>query len=175
MPLIPKQTEFQWLLDRKLMNHVTMWSNTHLLTSVPQLLHKKSVSYLWYPVLPTYAADRASNLPPYCRMWGRWSPEQWGWWHCCTQCREIKSNCWNEPSWVSNFTSWQQPHRQFCLWTEAWRKCFEGPLTICTWSNPLQSIQTTTELQNFCWYVKKLVLCCILKLFIHHNLQCFEE
>jgi hypothetical protein len=40
MPLISKQTEFQWLFGRKLTNHVTMWSNRHQLTSVPQPLHK---------------------------------------------------------------------------------------------------------------------------------------
>jgi len=39
-------------------------------------------------VFPTYATDKASlNKSMHCRTWWRTPPEQWSWWHCCTQYR----------------------------------------------------------------------------------------
>jgi len=89
----------------------------------------------------------------YCRTWWRTSPEQWGWWHCCTQYRQAKFHCRDEPPWVTDLTSWYQPQKELSLWTEVSKKCLKGPLTICTRSTQLQNIQPTTEPQKFCRYV----------------------
>jgi len=94
----------------------------------------------------------------YYRTWWTTPPEQWGWWHCCTQYRQAKFYCRDEPPWVTDLTSWHQPQKEFSLWIEASKKCLKGPLTICTRSKPLQNIKPTTESQKFCWYVNRLVV-----------------
>lgn len=115
-------------------------------------------SYLSDLVFPTYATDKASlNKSMYCRTWWRTPPEQWSWWHCCTQYRQAKFYCRDEPPWVTDLTSWHQPQKELSLWIEASKKCLKGPLTICTRSKPPQNIQPTTEPQKFCWYADRLV------------------
>ena len=110
-------------------------------------------------MFPTYATDKESlNKSMYCRTWWTTPPEQWGWWHCCTQYRQVKFYCWDEPPWVTDLTSWHQPQKELSLWIEDSKKCLKGPLTICTWSKPPQNIQPTTEPQKFCRYVNRLVV-----------------
>lgn len=104
----------------------------------------------------------------YCRTWWTTPPEQWGWWHCCTQYRQAKFYCRDEPPWVTDLTSWHQPQKELSLWIEASKKCLKGPLTICTRSKPLQNIQPTIEPQKFCRYVNRLVVYFIQML----NAQC---